>query len=231
MDQFVSLIFLAGGKGSRFNNPIPKQFTPLLGTPICIYSLKTFLQISFFSEIIIVCEEKYRNIFSDIPKKIIFASPGIRRQDSVYNGLKKISPKNKLVCIHDAARPFVTKEKIIQLIYSGIKYKSATLGTKVINTIKSCSEKGYTLKTLDRSILWEIQTPQILNTSILEKGFIFANKNNITVSDDISLAELLGIKSFILEGERKNFKITTQEDFALAEFILEKERYATSSKF
>ncbi len=212
----ISLILLAGGQGKRFNNSTPKQFLELNGIALSLFSYNTFLSIKDISEIIIVCDKPYQNIFSQQQKPIKFASPGKRRQDSLYNGVKKLSSKADFVCIHDAARPFVTKEEINILISTGIKYHAAALGIPLVSTIKKIDRNNFVKTTVNRNEMWEIQTPQILSLSILKKGLALAIKNSISVTDDISLAELLGLHPKIVLGKKTNYKITFEEDFLLA---------------
>ncbi len=218
MSCSVSLILLAGGKGSRLSSPVPKQFLPLQGKEIARHSFDLFAQIPSIQEMIVVTPSEYQAVFSQAcEKKVSFALPGIRRQDSVFQGLCQVSSESNFVCIHDSARPFVSREEVERLIAEGMKAGAAALGCPAKNTVKQTDSQGYVLQTLNRETLWEIHTPQILRKDILIQGFEIARSLNITVTDDVSLAELAGHRVKLVQGSYANFKITTVEDFLMAE--------------
>lgn len=226
MKKFVSVLLLAGGTGSRFGSTLPKQFFPLGSKKIAHHSLDLFLDTPCVEEIIIVCDEPYRKHFTDYTSnKIRFAKPGSTRQGSVYSGLQRISPDSEFVCIHDSARPLLTKEELEAVIQQGIHYKAAALAVPVKNTIKEVDEKGFVVKTLHRSILWEMQTPQVLCVDSLQRGMALAETQNLIATDDVSLAELIGEPVKIVPSSYRNIKITTPEDLAMANALYE-ELYA-----
>ena len=206
-----ALILLAGGKGERFQSPIPKQFLPLKDKPLVLHSLEILLSLDIFSQKIIVCDASYHFIFEKY-QNIIFAPPGKRRQDSVFSALEKIKKSIDFVCIHDAARPYIQQEHILKLIKATQKEKAVALGMPCTNTIKYVDKEGYVQKTLPRSSVWEIQTPQIIAYDLLIKGMQKAKKENIEVTDDVSLIELLQEKIHIIPGCYSNKKITTPQD-------------------
>jgi len=213
--NFISLIFAAGGVGSRMGSLIPKQYLPLAGRPIALHSFSLFDSMDEIDEIIVVCEPERRHLFNS-KKPLRFALPGPRRQDSIRNGLSAVSPNASIICTHDAARPFAATQDILKLIQQTIETGAATLAAPVICTIKQASRERIVEKTLDRSHLWEIQTPQGLRRDLFEKGFAYAEKNKIEVTDDTSLAELLGHPVAIVPSPHRNFKITTPTDLAVA---------------
>lgn len=222
MKKFVSALLLAGGTGSRFGSTLPKQFFPLGSKKIAHHSLDLFLDTPCIDEIIIVCDEAYREYFADyINDKIRFAKPGSTRQGSVYEGLQRISPESMFVCIHDSARPLLTKEELNTVIQQGIHYKAAVLAVPAKNTIKEVDKNGFVIKTLDRSLLWEMQTPQVLSVDLLQRGMAFAETQNLIATDDVSLAELIGEPVKIVPSSYRNIKITTQDDLAIANALYE----------
>ena len=206
-----SVIFLAGGIGSRVGKNIPKQFLTIKEKPVFSFSLDVFLSMTdIISEIIVVCDEKYQFYFKKLP--VIFAPPGKRRQDSLFNGLQKVSPNTNLVCIHDSARPNIDAEMIKRTITAAEKYGAATTGMPINYTIKEVDDDNFVKKTLDRSAIWEIQTPQIIKYELLVRGFEKINKNSLNVTDDVSIIELLRLPVKVVEGNKNNIKITTPED-------------------
>jgi len=195
---------------------IPKQFLPLSGKPIALHSFELFSQMEEIDEIIVVCEPKYRSLF---PAKK-FALPGIRRQDSIYNGFCLVSPEAGIISTHDAARPFVDKALLLDLFEQTLKIGAATLAAPVVSTIKECHEDRMVKKTLPRSQLWEIQTPQAMKRSLFERGFAQIQKQNIDITDDVFLAEVLNEPVAIIPSSHRNLKITTPIDLAVAKAIL-----------
>lgn len=218
MKKYLSVILLCGGKGSRMGSDLPKQYLPLNNKAIALYSFDLFCQLDLVKEIIVVCDDQYKHYFSN-DKLSSFASPGKRRQDSVYNGLQKVSKDSNLICIHDGARPFVKKDDVTLAITEAGIHGAAALGAKVKNTIK-ISENNFATKTLKREGLYEIYTPQIIQRALLAKGFSYAKRNNITVTDDLSLVELIGEKVKIIDSSYENIKITIPFDLKIAEAIL-----------
>lgn len=207
----ISVILLCGGKGVRLGSPIPKQYLPLAGKPIARYS---FDQLSGYGEMIVVAHPEWRNLFNE--EGVLFAEPGMRRQDSVYNGLQQAS--GDWILVHDAARPFATKEDIDKLLKEAFKVGAACLASPVKNTLKFADADLNVLHTPDRSTLWEIETPQVVRKDILLKGFEKAHRENLTVTDDVSLAELVLAPVKLVQGKHGNVKITTTHDFAWAEW-------------
>ncbi len=216
----VSVILLCGGKGTRFKSALPKQYLGFQGKELALHSFDFFSQIEEVKEIIVVCEENYQKIFAS-SKIVKFSSPGDRRQDSVYSGLKKTGDNIDLICIHDGVRPFLKKDEVKKCFALALKHGAAVLGSKIQNTLKSV-KNNFIEKTIDREFLYEVYTPQVFKKNILLKGFDFAIKNNLTVTDDAALLELMGGKVSMVEGSKNNIKITTPFDLKLAEAIYEK---------
>lgn len=216
----LSAILLCGGTGERMGASSPKQYLPLAGKPIALHSLELFLENPNISEVIVVCENAYEMIFKAYSNDIRFAKPGIKRQDSVYNGLQKVHFQNNFVLIHDSARPLLLQEDLQAIIDHTDMYDAIALATPVKETIKESHQNQMVFKTLNRKNLFNIQTPQLLKKTILEKGFAYAKKNHITVFDDVSLAELISHPVKLVIGSYENIKITTPEDLSIAENIL-----------
>jgi 2-C-methyl-D-erythritol 4-phosphate cytidylyltransferase len=152
--------------------------------------------------------------------RLAFALPGEQRQDSVYNGLQEISENISLVGIHDSARPCITTAMVQSVLLAASEYGAATVGMPVKFTLKESDSQQFVKQTLDRSRVWEIQTPQVIQTHLLKNGFQEIQKNKTLVTDDVSIIELLGLPVKLVEGSYKNLKITTQEDLAIAESFL-----------
>lgn len=215
----TGVILLAGGQGTRMGGNIPKQFLPLKGLPIALYSHNVLMNLPSLHETVVVCDPSYHHLFSS-SKQLSFAPPGERRQDSVYNGLKALDPTVEWVLIHDSARPFIKIEMMADLLASAKEAGAATLAMPVKFTVKERSPDGFVTRTFDRSSLFEIQTPQVVRRDLLIKGFEFAHSQGLTVTDDVSLVELLNHPVKLVNGSYANLKITTPEDLKLAEEIV-----------
>ncbi|XP_048502523.1 2-C-methyl-D-erythritol 4-phosphate cytidylyltransferase, chloroplastic isoform X2 [Beta vulgaris subsp. vulgaris] len=200
-EKSVSVILLAGGKGKRMGASMPKQYLPLLGQPIALYSLYTFSQMVEVKEIVVVCDPSYKDIFEEMRDKIHvdlkFTEPGKERQDSVYNGLQAIASGADLVCIHDSARPLVLSQDIEKVLKDGKVHGAAVLGVPVKATIK-----------------------EVILPALLKDGFDLVTRRGLEVTDDVSIVEHLGHRVYITEGSYTNIKITTPDDLLVAERIL-----------
>lgn len=205
----------------------PKQFLELQGETVLEHSLKLFLSLKGVSQLVLVLEERYRPMLEDLQgrePRLVFADPGTERQDSVYNALQKVDVDASLVCIHDAARPLVTKDSVYKVIADADEHGAAVLGVLMKATVKESEDGEFVLRTIERSRLWDIQTPQVVKPDILRRGFEEVKKNGWEVTDDVSIVEQLNLPVKITEGEYTNLKITTPEDLVVASQILEARR-------
>ena len=207
---------------------INKQFLNILGKPIIYHTIQTFLEWQHDFELNIVlhpAEIDYfkKNIlpmFSDYQQNLNLIAGGKSRKESVANGLKNFSAEVNYVIIHDGARPMLKKELIERSYQAVKKYNAVSCGVKVKDTIKVV-ENSFSKRTLNRSSLRAIQTPQAFKIDLLKKAHSSYQKEKAL--DDASLVEELGEKVYIVDGDYNNFKITTPEDLKPAEIIL-KER-------
>ncbi len=215
----VSAIIMAAGSGSRFGEK--KQFKLLKGIALYLYSLNKFLLCEDINEVILVVpENRLAGIKKDIAKikktkKVLVISGGIKRQDSVKNGLLSVSNKSQLVCLHDGARPFVSEKLIKQAIIACSKNDGAIVAHPNFDTLKIC-EGGYVKKTIDRTNVWMAQTPQVFWKIKLLQSIAISEKKNMEVTDESSMMESLGYKVSVVPGDHCNFKITSREDWERA---------------
>lgn len=217
-----TVLFLAGGRGTRMGHATPKQFIPLQGKPLALYSFECLMAVPGVEGCVVVCASEFRSLFTHPQKRILFAEPGERRQDSVWSGLQLVMhrPASSLICIHDAARPFINSALVERAVSVASCCGAAAVGTKAKQTIKVCDEDNTVISTPPREYLWEVQTPQVVRLDWLQQGFVAARAGEVTVTDDLSLIELLGLKPKIVEGSPANIKVTTPEDWVLAEQLI-----------
>ncbi len=218
--NFISVLLLAGGMGTRMGGSTPKQFQLLRGKALALYSFELFSHLEEVHEIVVVCDPLYRSLFSSSPKPVQFALPGQRRQDSVYHGLLAASPDAQLICIHDSARPFLEKETVLTLFKKAFDSGAAALATPATNTIKQADASQKVRQTLPREDLWEMQTPQAIRRDLLLKAYAHAQSNGIEATDDLSLVEAMGKEAVLVKSSSRNFKITTPFDWAVAEVLV-----------
>jgi len=223
----VSVIIPAAGLGKRMKGFLKrKPFIHLCGKPVISHTLGVFKRLAAVNEIILVVNKKdlkqAKKYFQHGIVKVIEGGP--QRTDSVYNGIKAMKKDSDIVLIHDGVRPFVTKAIVMDSIKQAARFGAAVVAVPVIPTIKSVDKYGFIKKTLDRSELWEIQTPQVFKKEII----IDAYKNvgagfkpaPTEITDDAMLVERLGRKVKIVMGSYNNIKITTPKDLKIAEAIL-----------
>ena len=218
----VSAIIPGAGVGSRFGGK--KQFKKLNGEPLWAHTLKPFILSSLVNEIVFVVEEslisviKKSGFFNQLveKKEIKITKGGLRRMDSVLNGIHVSDKMNDIVCIHDVARPFVKKSLINETIEACKDYDGAILAIPSVDTVKNV-ENEIIKKTLNRNQAWMAQTPQTFHKDKLLKAF---NDNvNENVTDESTLMELSGFSIKIIYGDDKNFKVTKKMDWDLAKII------------
>lgn len=219
-------IIAAGGHGKRMGTEIPKQLLKLDGVTIIEHSLRPFILCPDVEGIVIVAMEtivehinKIIANIHDENKSITAVIGGLRRQDSVWNGLKSIPEDTDIVVIHDAVRPFITTKLITECIQTAMKNGAVTVMRPLKETPKVVND-NVIVKTIDRSTLWITQTPQAFRKELILEAHRLARKQNLTCTDDCMLVEHLGHKVHVIEGNDMNIKITTPADLKIAGVIL-----------
>eukprot|EP00879_Flechtneria_rotunda_P005146 GHRR01005428.1.p1 GENE.GHRR01005428.1~~GHRR01005428.1.p1 ORF type:complete len:336 (+),score=82.11 GHRR01005428.1:41-1048(+) len=234
-DSSVSVILLAGGVGKRMGASIPKQYLEIKGQAIATYSLVTFAHMPQVGQIVIVCDPSWRYIFEEhfprLPSgvNIKWALPGAERQDSVCNGLQQVSLEAQIVAVHDSARPLVTAADAHKCMLDAFMVGAAVLGVPVKPTIKEVDADMMVVKTLNRSKLWEVQTPQCVKPDLLHEGFRLVKEKGLEVTDDVSIIEAMGLPVRITAGSYTNIKVTTPDDMSVAEKFLDEVASKNSS--
>nr|WGD62824.1 2-C-methyl-D-erythritol 4-phosphate cytidylyltransferase [Bacillus subtilis] len=222
------VVIPATGQGKRMKAGRNKLFIELKGDPVIIHTLRVFDSHRQCDKIILVINEQEREHFqqllSDYPfqTSIELVAGGEERQDSVYKGLKAVK-QEKIVLVHDGARPFIKHEQIDELIAEAEQTGAAILAVPVKDTIKRVQDLQVS-ETIERSSLWAVQTPQAFRLSLLMKAHAEAERKGFLGTDDASLVEQMeGGSVRVVEGDYTNIKLTTPDDLTSAEAIMESE--------
>lgn len=232
----VTAIILAAGRGSRMKSSINKVLMLLVDQPILLHSVLRFSECSMVDDLIIVAAADevlhVKKMLNQLPgiKQWQVVAGGSERQYSIANALNVIPKTTNVVLVHDGARPLVTKECVENVIRAAIKNKAAVVAVPVKDTIKTVDDRGFVTGTLDRKVLWSIQTPQGFDYHILRQAYKQAAQENYLGTDDASLVERLGISVKIVVGSYENLKVTTPEDLIVAEALLQGKKHTPIKK-
>lgn len=224
-------IILASGIGKRMGVGKNKTLLELGDKPLIYYAIKNFEKSKIINKIILVIgageEDDFKKIIYKYKFKKISAIiyGGKERQNSAHNGIKFIKDKfgkfkKMIVLFHNGANPFVSQEEIKNVVAGALKYGAAVVAHKTKDTIRKVDEANLSLGVLDRSNLWNMQTPQAIEFSLAFRAFEQAQVDGFLGTDDVSLVERMGRKVKIIESSENNFKVTTPLDLELARVVL-----------
>ena len=216
MNNF-SVIITAGGTSSRYGNK-NKLLEIIKDKTVIEETVSKFLIFDCINEIIIPANKEIIPEFERLlpSDKVKIIQGGSTRQKSVYNALKVV--KNGYVLIHDGARPLVTNDIIKNTIDSTVKYGAVSVMTKTTDTIKEVDENGRIIKTIDRSKLYNTQTPQGFKTHLIKSAHEKLKDGSYT--DDASMLEKLNVPVYIVNGSYTNIKITVKNDLDFAKIYI-----------
>lgn len=222
----TSAIVLAAGRSTRMGGGPNKQFIELSGQPLIWYSLTVFTHCAAVTEIIIVsrpeCLAEARRLADAFPKITALVEGGVERQNSVWNGLEKVT--GDIVAVHDGARPLVTPALIDATIASARHHGTGIAATKVVDTIKEAAPDKTVTRTVDRTKLWAVQTPQTVRTDLLRQAYAKVLGQGIIVTDEAAAVELLGQPVHLVETPFLNLKVTTPADLPTVAALLQARR-------
>ncbi len=220
-------IIPAGGVGRRIGSNIPKQFIRINSREVIAYTLSIFDNCESIDAIAVAVSKEYFPLMNKIigensfKKKIIISEGGKTRQDSVFSAIASVNPDAEdYVCVHDAARPFLSLEILKDAILTAGEKGNAVVALKARDTLAEVNSGNIVRNYPERDKVFYVQTPQIFRFDIFEKAIKFAVKNNFQGTDESMLVFKIGEKINLVEGELQNFKITTKEDLELARKIL-----------
>ena len=219
----IGAVIVAAGSGLRFGGR--KQFKSLKQKPLYLYSLETFASHPLIAEIALVVPSDLKDEISkqskELSKNIKVVEGGELRQDSVLAGVNALNKECDIICIHDAARPFVTKAIIDNAFSECEKYEGIVVAIPASDTVKEVSKNSNRVKrTIPRETVWLAQTPQAFRREKLLQALDYAKTKQLVVTDEATLLESLGSSVAVVEGDVNNFKITTKTDWLNAELIM-----------
>ena len=227
----IGAVILAGGRGSRMHSDIQKQYMLLDGRPLIAYALEAFER-SCADDLVLVtgageAEFVQKEILPPLglTKLRSIVTGGKERYHSGYEGLKALRNCD-YVLIHDGARPLVTEAVISRAVQAAVQNDACVVGMPVKDTIKVADAHGFAESTPDRSLLWQVQTPQAFAYPLVRGAYdrLMADETlQKGITDDAMVVEhLSGTKVRLVEGSYENLKVTTPEDLVLAEALLKK---------
>jgi 2-C-methyl-D-erythritol 4-phosphate cytidylyltransferase len=222
----TAAIIVAAGKGTRMGPNVDKLFLELAGKPVVVHTWQVFAAARCVDEIIIVVRDGMQPVFEGLAKQFQIRSNfrlvvgGKERQDSVWNGLEAVSSDAGFVAIQDAARP-CTSEALIEATLAAARETGAAVAAQpVTDTIKESADGKLVDRTLDRSKLWAVQTPQIFRLEILRCALSEVRLRNLMVTDDTAACELIGQPVRLVASTDPNPKVTRAEDLPYIEMLL-----------
>lgn len=225
---FVTAIIPAAGKGLRFGGKINKQFFEVQGKPILYYTLQSFEASDLIDDIILVVPEEWIEIISEtvvkknnLKKNYKILAGGKERYHSVQNGLNAANSQTEIILIHDAVRPLIRTSLIDKTIIACKEFQAVIPGLPMKDTVKIIQD-GFVKNTVDRSLLWSIQTPQAFNFDLIKNAYRKIDDLKVPVTDDAMLVEAAGFPVKIIEGDSINQKITSPEDLEWFQYNLVK---------
>lgn len=240
MKKRCTAVLLAAGSGSRMKSSTAKQFMILRDRPLIFYALQAVEESAIIDDCILVTgAEDIPYVENEIVKKYHFnkvenvIAGGKERYFSVANAMRVIAGRDYhdgYVFIHDGARPFLT-EKILTDTYEAVQeYRACVSAVRSKDTIKIADKEGFVVQTPNRSLVWNMHTPQVFEAGLITEAYAALEKElpellarGIQITDDAMVVEyFMDCRVKLVEGDYENIKLTTPEDILTAEKILDK---------
>lgn len=224
----IHVLIAAAGSGTRFDDKseIPKQYQNLAGKPVLRRTVEAFLSIEDISSIQCIINPNHKELYNKATEGLNicnFIEGSNSRKKSITNGLKDIHEvkDEDIILIHDGARPLISRDDILKLIASLNDNQAASLARPVSETLRKGDQNNCS-ELVSRDNLWAMQTPQAFRYKDILKAHNNADANT-EHTDDTSLATAIGINVKLIQGSAENIKITTKDDLAMAEKLINKQ--------
>jgi len=205
---------------------VDKLWLEVAGRPVVAHTWKQFNDADCVDEIILVVRDGMQSHFTELAEKFNFHKPfrlvvgGAERQDSVWNGIAAVSPKTEIVAIQDAARPCTSIALIAATIAAARETGAAVAAQPVTDTIKETADGKIISRTVDRSKLWSVQTPQTFRVEVIRRAISAAREKNLILTDDTAACELIGQPVQLVKSATPNPKVTVPADLPFIENLL-----------
>src|SRR5882724_801351 len=226
MSGMVSAIIVAAGKGVRMGPNTDKLFLEVAGRPVIAHTWQRFVEATEIDEIVVVVRDGMQKTFESLAVQYKLSKPfrlvagGAERQDSVWNGLEAVKPGTEIVAIQDGARPCTSREIISATIAAAREMGAAVAAQPVTDTIKETQDGATISRTLDRSRLWAVQTPQTFRVEVIRRALLLVREKKLQVTDDTAACELIGQPVRLVAGAAPNPKVTVPADLPYIELLI-----------
>ncbi|HLX70607.1 MAG TPA: 2-C-methyl-D-erythritol 4-phosphate cytidylyltransferase [Verrucomicrobiae bacterium] len=219
-------ILVAAGKGVRMGADVDKLFLEVAGRPVVAHTWQRFVDAKCIGEIVVVVRDGMQNAFTELAsrfhlqKSFRIAVGGSERQDSVWNGLGALSATAEIAVIQDAARPCTSDELIAATVQAADETGAAVAAQPVTDTVKESADGRLIQRTLDRSKLWAVQTPQTFRVEVIRRALAEARRRRLVFTDDTAACELIGQPVRLVSSIAPNPKVTVPGDLPFVEMLL-----------
>jgi len=223
----TAAILVAAGKGTRMGPNVDKLFLEVAGKPVVVHTWQRFANAKCIDEIILVIRDGMQSAFEELAENFSLKKPyrlvigGKERQDSVWNGLEALSPKTEIVAIQDAARPCTSEALIEATIAAARETGAAVAAQPMTDTVKESADGKKIDRTLDRSRLWSVQTPQTFRVEVIKRALAEVRNRSLSVTDDTAACELIGQPVRLVVTPQPNPKVTRPEDLPYVGLLLQ----------
>jgi 2-C-methyl-D-erythritol 4-phosphate cytidylyltransferase len=224
MARDVGVIIVAAGSSTRTSGTELKQFRWVAGKPMLLHSLQTFMAHEDVVSVVCVLPREYVGdpppwIFQCDIDRLLISVGGRTRTESVQHGLEDLPNEAQVALVHDAARPLLDQAVIDGVIAKARDGICAVPGLPVVDTIKEVDKDGRVIRTVDRSRLWRVQTPQAFPRASIERAHREARAANVDATDDAALCERIGLPVVMVPGSERALKVTDESDFERIEAL------------
>lgn len=221
-----SAIIVAAGRGTRMGPSIDKLFLEVAGQPVIAHTWAAFEAAPAIDDIILVVRAGLEDAFREIGRRLgaskpfRFATGGVERQDSVSNGLEVLNQEAEVVAIHDGARPCPSQDLLAATLQAARDFGAAVAAQRVTDTIKESADGLTISRTVDRSRLWSVQTPQAFRVAVIRRAIAAAAGQGLKLTDDTAACELIQQPVRLVESRHPNPKVTVPADLPFIESLL-----------
>jgi 2-C-methyl-D-erythritol 4-phosphate cytidylyltransferase len=222
----TSAILVAAGQGTRMGPGVDKLFLQVAGRPVVAHTWARFDQAACIDEIVLVVRSGMQAAFEELGRQHGFRKPvrwavgGKERQDSVWNGLQAAGPDADLVAIQDAARPCTPLSVIEATLTAARRVGAAVAARRITDTVKESDDENQIVRTVDRSRLWAVQTPQCFRVAAIRSALTEVRRRGLLVTDDTAACEWVGQPVQLVETLEANPKVTVPADLPYVELVL-----------